>query len=300
MAEGPSEEAISLYFTLKPGEKADLEVIATATLEWLEAAKAAAREIEPDAQIRIGLVDADVGSLRLNTILDWAESQLERIERGGGRYPRLKKLAIALAIFVPTQGIPTLQKYFEAPPAVHLAEQDRKLLEEHSRMLQELMGRAQKNPEVAVRRQKFFRALERDPSITGAGVSEGPKVEPVVMIPSNQFAENGGLWALEAQDAEPDERTIYPVVEVTLVSATLLPIPRPWRFRPDGLPEFNATMRDEHFLAALEADHVKERLRTGIRMTLRLEVKEVRFGSSWIIKPRGRRSVVEVISPKVD
>jgi len=34
-------------------------------------------------------------------------------------------------------------------------------------------------------------------------------------------------------------------------------------------------------------------------MTLRLEAKEVRVGSVWVAKPRGRRSVVEVIAPKV-
>jgi len=163
-----------------------------------------------------------------------------------------------------------------------------------------LIERSHKNPEISVRRQKFFKTLERDQSITGAGISEGPKVDPIIMIPSNQFAENSGLWAIVESDAEPVERTKHPIVDVTLVSATLLPVPKPWRFQPDGLPEFNATMRDEHFLAALEADHVKERLRVGIRMTLRLEVKEIRVGSAWIAKPRGRRSVVEVISPKVD
>jgi hypothetical protein len=90
----PTGEAISLYFTLKAGEKADLEVIATAALEWLESARAAAREIEPSAQIRVELVDADESSLRLNTVLDWVESQLEKVDKGGGSYPRLKKLAI--------------------------------------------------------------------------------------------------------------------------------------------------------------------------------------------------------------
>ncbi len=226
-----TDDSISLYFSLKPGEKADLEVIATAALEWLESARAAAREIEPSAQIRVELVDADESSLRLNTILDWVESQLEKVEKGGGRYPRLKKLAIALAIFVPTTGVETYTHYFGSKQEVILNEADRKLIKEHSRMLHELIERTQENPDVRARRQKFFKALERDPSITGAGISEGPRIDPIVMIPSDQFAEKGGLWAATVEtDPEPDERTIYPVVDVTLVSATLLPIPRPWRF----------------------------------------------------------------------
>jgi hypothetical protein len=102
--------SISLYFTLKPGEKADLEVVATAALEWLESARAAAREIEPNAQISVELVDADESSLRLNTILDFIESQLDKIEKGGSHHPRLRRLAIALAIFIPTTGYTSLRK----------------------------------------------------------------------------------------------------------------------------------------------------------------------------------------------
>jgi hypothetical protein len=292
----PTSETISLYFTLKPDETADLEVIATAALEWLEAVRAAAQEIAPNAQIRVGLVDAEESSLRLNAILDFIEGQLERVDRGSSQYPRLRKLAVALAIFAPTTGAQTYSYYFAPQQQVALTESDRHLIEENNQMLRELIGRAQKNPAVGARRQKFFKTLERDPSITGAGISEGRKDAPIVLIPSDQFAEKSGLWALT--EAKPNERTVYPIVDVTLVSPTLLPVPRSWKFQPDGLPEFTATMKDARFLAALESDHVKERLRTGIRMTLRLEVKESRVGEVWIVKRRGR-SVVEVIEPKV-
>ena len=52
-------------------------------------------------------------------------------------------------------------------------------------------------------------------------------------------------------------------------------------FEPPGLPEFNATMDDKRFLAALLQDHVRERLRVGAPMTLRLAVKEVKIGGVW-------------------
>lgn len=292
-----AEEGISLYFRLKPGERANLEVVATAVLEWLEAARAAAQELEPGAQISVELVDADESSLRLNAVLGWVEGHLEKVDKGSSQYPRLRKLAVALAIFIPTTGAQTFSYYFPPKQEVYLSAEDRKLIEEHTELLRELVTNAQKNPEVKVRRQKFFKALERDPSITGTGITEGKTQPPLLIIPSDQFAENSGLWAMA--EPEGDERTIYPIVEVTLVSPTLLPIPRSWRFKPDGLPEFNATMRDEHFLKALKSDDVKERLRTGIQMTLRLQVKEKRVADVWIVKPRRGRSVVEVIKPKV-
>jgi hypothetical protein len=67
----------------------------------------------------------------------------------------------------------------------------------------------------------------------------------------------------------------------------------------NGLPEFSAVMRDKRFLAALKDNHVRENLRTGIRMTLRLAIKEHKVGDVWLVK-RGGRSVVEVISPEVN
>src|SRR6185437_13303001 len=292
-----SDNAISLYFQLKEGEKADLEVVATAALEWLGAVRAAAAELEPGAQVRVGLVDADESSLKLNAIFDFLEAQIKRIEDGLGQYPRLRRVAIALAIFITTTAGEAVINHFKEPPTAVLSPEDHKFLEENRRLLNELLDRIQKNPEIEVRRQKFFKTIERDQSITGAGISEGPDAAPLVVIPKTQFAEMGGLWAL-AEDA-PSERKIHPVIDVTLISPILRPIPRSWTFQPEGLPEFRATMRDKRFLAALDHAHVRESLRTGIKMTLRLEVKEKNVGGVWMVKRRGR-SVVEVISPKID
>lgn len=281
---------MSLYFGLQKGQRADLEVIAAAALQWVEAIRAAAREIDPNAQIRVELLNADESSLRLNAILDWIEAQLTRIDEGAGPRWRLRKLAIALAIFVPTVGVPTYDFYFgDHKPAI--SAEDRQLLHE-------LLDRLKKNPEVGAHRQKFFKTIERDKTITGAGVSEGRREKPIILVPRDQFAEQSGVWQILASD-DDQERTTYPVIDTTLVSPVLVPTPRAWVFQPLGLPEFTATMRDKKFLAALEHDHVKERLRIGIPMTIRLEVKEKKVDGAWAVK-RGGRSVIEVISPRAD
>ena len=142
-----------------------------------------------------------------------------------------------------------------------------------------------------------FKTLERDKSITSAGVAEHKNDQPILLVPADQFAERGGLWAIVDGD-DRQERTTYPVVDVVLIAPVLLSVPRSWKFQPPGLPEFAATMNDKRFLAALLQDHVRERLRVGIPMTLRLAVKEVKVDGVWQQK-RGGRSVVEVISPKV-
>jgi hypothetical protein len=248
------------------------------------------RELDPQSQIRIELIDAEESSLRLNAILDWVETQLAQIQEGAGRYPRIAKLAIAMAVFVPTVGIPTYDFYFGLEKTLALNKEDR-------RLLNELLERTKKNPEVKAREKKFFKTLERDSSISGAGISEGHKDKPIIIVPADQFAERGGLWAIV--DEEQPERITYPIVDVLLVAPTLLPTPRTWRFQAPGLPEFTATMRDKKFLAALEHDHVRERLRVGIEMTIRLEIKEKKLDGVWMVK-HGGRSVIEVISPKVD
>jgi hypothetical protein len=168
---------------------------------------------------------------------------------------------------------------------------------EDRHLLNELLERTKANPEVEARKQKFFKTLERDKSITSAGVAEHKNDQPILLIPADQFAERGGLWAIVDGD-DRQERTTYPVVDVVLIAPVLLPVPRSWKFQPPGLPEFAATMNDKRFLAALLQDHVRERLRVGIPMTLRLAVKEVKVDGVWQQKSGGR-SVVEVISPKV-
>lgn len=284
------EGAISLYFGLKEGERADLEVIAEATLQWVAALKAAASAIDPDATVTIEIVNAEEGSLRINTILGWVEKQLARVEAGTRAYPNLRSVAVTLAFFLLVDAPDMYERWFGEPAVIELSEEDRKLL-------REFIDRTRTLPEVETRRKKFFRILERDPSISSAGAAEGPTAQPMIIVPSNRFAEMSGLWVPEE---ERQERTIYPIVDVTLLSPVLVGRPASWRFQPiDGLPAFNARMKDKRFLAALEESHVQERLRTGIRMTIRLEIKERNVSGAWVVKRRGR-SVVEVISPKTN
>ena len=190
--------------------------------------------------------------------------------------------------FYPPLAIPLIS-FILATPRPLLSAEDRERLDE-------LLERIRNIPEIEARRRNFFRTLERDPSISGVGMAEGRRDPPTILVPSTEFAERGGLWALEE---DKQERTLYPILDVTLISPTLLKRPRRWAFQPEGLPEFTATMKDKRFLAALEESHVREKLRTGIQMTIRLEVKETKVDGDWVVK-HGGRSVIEVILPKID
>jgi len=288
-----SEDTLSLYFQLRADEKADLEVVAKAALRWVATLRAAASTIDPNAKIRVELVDAAEGSLRLNTILDWVEAQLASIQEGSGKHPRLRALALALAAFVVTSTaqnvIDHLVDDLMGEPTMSLNAEDRALLEE-------MLENIRKNPEVESESRGFFQSLEADPSISGVGVAPDRLSPPIAIVPSTEFAERGGLWSLEE---EGEERTLYRDLDVELIAPQLVPKKRAWTFKPEGLDEFTATMKDEKFLKALEQDHIRERLRTGIKMKIRLKIEEKKVGGAWTLK-HGGRSVVEVLAPKVD
>ena len=206
------EDAVSLHFGLAPGESADLEVIASATLQWIKAIQAAAYALDPKAQIRVEIIDADQSSLRLNTILAWAEETLARLDRGSSKYPRLRKLAVALALFLIIDALPIFDHYTGETSTIELNEDDR-------RQLDEFLEKIRNNPDFPQPRQRFFRELERDPSISSVEVSEGPDAPPLVSIPRAEFAERGGLWVMEEAEKE---RTIHHILDVILISPVLV------------------------------------------------------------------------------
>lgn len=280
-------DTLSLYFELRPGEKADLEVAAAAALAWAEGVKAAARVLDPDAEVRIELIDATESSLGINTVLKWLEKNiephLERIERGGHRLPRTRKLAIGLAVMLVVTGPQTWDFYFGGEP---FTAEDREALNT-------ILEQTRSDPDVKAARKKFYKTIERDPAISGVGIKERPKDAPVALVPSNQFAEGGGLW--EAEELV-EARTTYHVLEVVLVKPALVHTPRAWTFRIDGLPEFEAVMRDETVLAAIKEGGLPGLMREGITMKVRLQVKEVFVDGEWRVV-RGGRSIVRVLEP---
>ena len=144
---------IDLYFALKPGRRADLEVVSAAALQWVEAMRIAARRLEPNADIRVELVATPEGSLRLSAVLDWVERKLADIEEGKIKHPRLKKLAVALALFVVFTGYPTYDFYFgDDATELTLNPEDRKLLEE-------LLQRIGKTPDGGLSLQESAKVL---------------------------------------------------------------------------------------------------------------------------------------------
>ncbi|MEQ1538099.1 MAG: hypothetical protein ABL928_04160 [Sphingorhabdus sp.] len=282
-----SRQSLSLYFGLKEGETADLEIISAAAIAWVETMRALAQSVDGGSDIKVDLVDVDQSSAIYNTVVEWfdrnVEPHLDRIAAGASKAaPRSRTLVLTLAAFTVTTVVPTVM-------GDGFNEDDR---ERAKRIEQQT-----KSPAVETARQKFYRAIEREPAIESIQIRQEPQGEPIVIVSKESFPVEGGLFALEEEGVQ--ERITPAVVEVVLVKPALVHTPRTWTFKPDGLPEFDAVMRDALVLQAIEDKGFPAIMREGIRMTLRLEVKEVLVDGQWKLV-RGGRSVMRVISPKID
>ena len=276
---------LSLYFGLKKGEKADFEVLSAAAIAWIETIRAVAHAVDPETDVKVELVNAHEGSINFNTIVNWykrsVEEPIETFGKGYDSLPRARRIAIGIVPFLIVTGIPTAAFY------TNLGEDERAEVEK-------VRERAVTDPAVETAKRKLFRTIERDPIITSVGVKEEPEGEPLVVVDGSRFAEAGGLWSEEEEDIR--ERVTQLLLDVVLVKPALVHTPRSWTFKPDGLPEFDAIMRDPVVLRAIEQKGLPDRLKEGFPMTLRLEVREVQVDGHWK-QVRGGRSVVRVVSP---
>lgn len=279
-----ADNSISLYFGLHEGRSADLEVISKAAIEWVNTVRASARTIDPSLDVRVEIIDAHEGSLSLNTVLDWGETQLAKLENI--RHPRLAKLAFALSLFLVIDAGPAYDDWFGEPDTLELTEEDRSLLNE-------LLKKISSSKEVKKHNKEFFNILNTDVAVKSVGICEESGASPIFCVPSSQFGERSGLWE---QEIEIKERTIERYSDVILETPDLSAKDRRWRFFDirTGLP-FTAKMRDTDFIEALERGELKENLRTGIKMEIHIKFQERFENDEW----RPDQRSIEVIKVKL-
>lgn len=283
-----SDNAVSLYFKLKDQRTADLEIISEAAIAWVETLRAVAQAVDPQSDVKVELVNVDQSSAIYNTLVDWfdrnVDPHLDRVARGYDRQPRGRKLALALAIFAVSSAYPTYDAYF----GDDYTTEDRE-------MLKRIEEQTRHNPAVATARSNFYRIVERERTIEAVGIKDDPRSEPMVLVDSSSFEHDDGLFSIEE---DVPARVQQAVLEVVLVKPALVHTPRSWTFKPDGLPEFDAVMRDAKVLNAIQTKGFPSQMREGVRMTIRIETREVMVDGQWKLI-RGGRSVMRVIDPKI-
>lgn len=256
-------EDFSIYFQLAQGQKADVETVSHALLEFAAAVKEAAYFVDPRLDLRIELTEGEESSLNLKTRF-----------RAVGALATDRKILAGVAIGAATwltgqvatdvyQRSP-VHEWIQGHPDGQLSEQEIK------RVAEEVAKTVQKEP-VRSHVQQFYRALDRDSAIAGVGASLDPEKRPHSIIPNSQFKTMSGVDQIIQIDQQIREKITQETV--ILVSPVLLESNRKWRFR-SGTGEFGASIDDQKFLLDVLSGRRSVPMKAGIQLDVELKTIE--------------------------
>jgi hypothetical protein len=305
-AGGELSAPLSLYLDLKPGEAADLDVVAKAALQWSAALKEIAFIVDPSCELRIELESGTAGSLSLNAKLRAigpaiktaagnamaAAGQMKAIATDP---QTVRTVVISVAIWAAMNGAEyafgRLLDYMtgaDAPPeAAALSDEDKADIAR--RVVEALRNESATKPV-----RSMYRELERDTAIVGAGITARPGKRPEHVVPRERFSEMAAQPEPQVQEA--DKRTVPERMRVRLVRAILERGDKRWGFRgPYG--EFGAPVKHAEFLDAVLSGTSPVPMVEGIEMTIDLETSEELEGGVWVPKKREVVRVLELHPP---
>jgi hypothetical protein len=284
-----TEAPISLYFDVPKGQHADLEVVARATIEWIEAIRDLASVVAPGLEYEIEFVESEEGSL-------WLSNLIKAVKEGDRK--ALASIVGAVVLF------------FAMGPALHLQEDagdefwkrlghedDVKISEDDKREIVANVVKAIEQTQVVDRRRQFIRQVERDPRIGGVGVGLRPSpAGPIANIPREMFPAYGAgesvVKPLPKKDTEVRENVRVKIIRASLKEGDIKPR---WRFS-EGDPEWSADIEDEEFVAALNADQTGLHLAVGQVMIVDVAIDRRLIDDAW---QEDNRRIVRVKDPHI-
>jgi hypothetical protein len=171
-----ADGAVALYLDLPPTDLVDLEVAASAVIEWVRGLRAAATTLDPDFDYRVSLIAAQPGSSKWLAAVERSpiNQGAERLKRGWGKVPLIFRWTIALAVALPTTAVPTYRYWTGTDEGFNDAQ---------LKQLEETIRKVADEPAVKSHRQSMYVELQRDRKIAGVGTgiarSSAWKPEPV-------------------------------------------------------------------------------------------------------------------------
>lgn len=277
-----SEQPITLYFDLEPGQKADLEVAARAAIAWSRAIKELAFLIVPETEIAIELRSGSESSLGLNALIRALKRRVPR--------ERLKLVAKGLALFF-LGGISqyALEQGLDAifdPSGDEL----RLTPDELAAIL-----RAAQSPQVQVHIVEVYREIEREPAIKAVGVTTEAGTRPSHLVPREEFVSRSRLPEPVVETS--DRRSRKTGMEAILIRPVLSgATDRKWRFHTEH-GEQSFVMADDEFLARTRGDGAPLPMVAGLRMHLEVTLTEDLIDGVWHTNERRIDRVSEIRRP---
>jgi hypothetical protein len=274
---------VSLYIDLEDGQKADLEVVARASIAFAAAVKELAFILDPSLDIRIELASGTEGSLSLNSVI-------RAVKKHTGLDERLTVAAVAVGVLIwfgehlADWSFHKVMDYLTGETAVTETlspEQIEQLADKISEMIEKKVA----HPQV----QEVYRELERDHAVKGVGASSVPGARPKRVVPRAEFPQRAGHFQIKETTSIKRETTKQE--RVTLISPVLIQGARKWRFR-SALGEFAASIKDDVFVERLLSGRILVPMTGGIEMEVLLRITEEQEKGVWVITDR---SIVQVL-----
>lgn len=280
-------ETISLYLGLKPGQKADFEVVGRSAAAFAEAVKEIAYIIDPGLEIKLEFDSGTEGSLSLNAIL-------RAVKSPAARSASLQAIVVAVGVaFVHdlrTYSVSKLLDFFLVPETKQqLSDDDVKRIAAQIKNIMD--GKIAKEPI-----KEVYKELDRDTAIDSVGTITKPDTKPLSPVPRSEFPIRAGI--VSPVETSPSKRKSTSTDRLTLISPVLLEAERSWRFR-SPIGEFGYVMKDEGFLGDLLSGKRRLTMKKGIQITAKIETHEVLENGVWVPKERLITKVLSIVrNPK--
>ena len=279
----------SLFIDLKPGTKADLEVVANTSLALAAAARELAYILDPSLSVRMELVGGQDGSLWLDTKL----RALGITSQGQTLSVGLIAGALAMLLFNNVAGtaiqdlIHTYLWSATSSPPFTQEMMDNAV----NKAIEKVQAGAAKKESKAI-----YHAISKDENITGVGAGHIDHKRPEFVVPREQFAIRSG--ASDDDGPLPEKRDYERPLRVTVVKPVLYFDPkkeRSWRFSLAG-EEFGAKMLDKKFAHDVALGFYSVRLKSGIELDVLMQIKEERKNGAYEIYERNVIAVYDIVS----
>jgi hypothetical protein len=274
-------ESITLYLELKPGEKADFEIVGLAAAAFAEVVKEIAFILEPGLQVKLDFESGLEGSLKLEAIL-------KSLNTADGRRGALVGIISAVGLMLVTDlrqyGVgKLLDRYLMPEQRQSLSDEDIERIARAVRGVHE--GTVAKAPV-----KEMYRQLERDAAIESVGSIAKPDAKPIDPILRSEFPIRAGI-APRVEDTPKSRRSVT-TENLVLITAVFLHADRVWRFQ-SYFGEHSYHVLDLKFLD--DALNGKFKMKEGVEITAEVETLEENEGGLWIPK---RRSILKVLRRK--
>lgn len=266
-----NEEAISIYFGLEQGSRADMDVIGRCLIELSKAIKDCSYFLDPSLNLKIEVVRGRDGSL----IIDFIVKAVKKI---AGDKVTLAELSIVILCLLGTD----VRQYFDNIVLDKIFKTDEKSPDLCRKDLEHKLNQIEQNDVGGVHIRNFYGTLYADPNVTGVGASRGHDNYPAVVVKRDQFQRRSSLHSVQQIEKV---RVRLEGVRATLVAPVLVSGIRKWKFKTET-GEFTAPIIDGDFRERFLAGQTDIRLQAGIEMDIVVSVLENRVNGVWVPKSR--------------